>query len=526
MRGTLTLSNTTFNKNTAYLGYGGALQIISGATATITNSVFYDNLATIHGGGALASFGNLSLTNVTFAGNACEYWDCAGGAIYLGSPTATNAINAITVVDNVTDAQVDGGGIYFNDNVTASVTNSIFAHNTGHTNATNDCAIRTTATLTGNHNIIQHLNPDCASLNAAALDPLVAALANNGGSAPTAALLATSPAIAAGDPATCPATDARGVARPSGAACDLGAYQRNAQGMQLSSATAPAAVAAGETVLATFTVNNLDVADALNAALTLPVPAHATFASASTSLGSCALGGALVTCTLGTLAINGSAHISIAFRPSDEGAVGGTATLIADNLLSALTADWGATASASADVAVTQSYSPSPAVQAQKVTLTVTVTDNGPTAAHGVVLTESVAGGVTVVSATASQGTCASNICTLGDLSAGAVATVMFVLSAPPTTAAATLSTTSADAVAANNLSTLTLATVTASEAAKAASSAAPKKGCHATSADASVGAALALVVWLRRRRGHTGVSSKPRFCSAPHATCRSRRKA
>ena len=33
------------------------------------------------------------------------------------------------------------------------------------------------------------------------------------------------PATAAGDDAVCPATDQRGVVRPQGAACDVGAYE-------------------------------------------------------------------------------------------------------------------------------------------------------------------------------------------------------------------------------------------------------------------------------------------------------------
>ena len=59
------------------------------------------------------------------------------------------------------------------------------------------------------------------------LEPLraKAALPNHGGFTPTLALLPGSPAIDAGDDAVCPATDQRGVARPQGAACDIGAYE-------------------------------------------------------------------------------------------------------------------------------------------------------------------------------------------------------------------------------------------------------------------------------------------------------------
>nr|BBJ47930.1 hypothetical protein SAVMC3_05590 [Streptomyces avermitilis] len=48
-------------------------------------------------------------------------------------------------------------------------------------------------------------------------------LADNGGPTDTTALLPGSPALDAAD--GCPATDQRGVARPQGTACDIGAYE-------------------------------------------------------------------------------------------------------------------------------------------------------------------------------------------------------------------------------------------------------------------------------------------------------------
>ncbi len=57
-------------------------------------------------------------------------------------------------------------------------------------------------------------------------DPRLGPLADNGGPTETHALLAGSPAIDAGsDDCPPPATDQRGVARPDGAACDIGAFE-------------------------------------------------------------------------------------------------------------------------------------------------------------------------------------------------------------------------------------------------------------------------------------------------------------
>ena len=56
-------------------------------------------------------------------------------------------------------------------------------------------------------------------------DPLLAPLADNGGPTLTFAVLPGSPAVDAGNSSGCPATDQRGVKRPQGSACDIGAFE-------------------------------------------------------------------------------------------------------------------------------------------------------------------------------------------------------------------------------------------------------------------------------------------------------------
>ena len=56
-------------------------------------------------------------------------------------------------------------------------------------------------------------------------DPLLGPLAFNGGPTETKALLLGGPAIDAGAAHGCPQYDQRGVARPQGAGCDIGAYE-------------------------------------------------------------------------------------------------------------------------------------------------------------------------------------------------------------------------------------------------------------------------------------------------------------
>ena len=63
--------------------------------------------------------------------------------------------------------------------------------------------------------------------NGSPIDPGIGPLADNGGPTLTHALLAGSPAINAASAQDCPPTDQRGVARPQGAACDIGSYERH-----------------------------------------------------------------------------------------------------------------------------------------------------------------------------------------------------------------------------------------------------------------------------------------------------------
>jgi hypothetical protein len=65
-------------------------------------------------------------------------------------------------------------------------------------------------------------------------DPLIGPLADNGGPTRTMALLSGSPAIDAGDDANCPPTDQRGVSRPFGVRCDIGAFELNERTFSIS----------------------------------------------------------------------------------------------------------------------------------------------------------------------------------------------------------------------------------------------------------------------------------------------------
>ena len=213
---TINILNTTFYSNTSgpsSPGLGGA--IYSRVPLMIANSAFYSNTVTgdkcCTGGGAIFIYSNtLTITNSTFAYNSL---DGPGGAIYTTLYARATILNS-TFAHN--DASISGGAVFVNGPVT--MTNTIVAFNGSH-----DCS----GTITdGGYNIDSGTTCGFVSGSMSNTDPRLAPLGKNGGPTKTMALLAGSPAIDAvltGCPP--PATDQRGIPRPQGARCDIGAFE-------------------------------------------------------------------------------------------------------------------------------------------------------------------------------------------------------------------------------------------------------------------------------------------------------------
>ena len=208
--GTLTLKNLTITGGYAPAGAG----ISAGGKAAslrLENVLVVGNHADVNGGGiAVQGGGDLTIVNTTVTGNTAG---AAGGGIF--SNTGFSIINS-TITGNAAPA---GGGI---STSFVSLRNSIIAHNTGG-NETN-CA-----PLTGAEYLGVNLSDDASCgthANMLVAPPLLGALGNNGGPTRTHALLKESPAIDAA--VACDVTvDQRYVARPQGAACDIGAFEFN-----------------------------------------------------------------------------------------------------------------------------------------------------------------------------------------------------------------------------------------------------------------------------------------------------------
>jgi hypothetical protein len=210
--GTVTVSNSTFSGNSASVGNGGGIDSGPG-TVTVSNSTFSGNSAGDEGGGIFNSYGTVTVSNSTFSGNSAPERGGGIGNIYLGSVTVSNS----TFSGNSADL---GGGI-FNDNGIATLKNTIVGNSPG-----GNCSSDSGLLIDGGGNL-SYGDATCPGINS---DPKLGPLQDNGGPTQTMALGAGSAARDAADDAICAAPpvnnlDQRGVARPQGAHCDIGAYE-------------------------------------------------------------------------------------------------------------------------------------------------------------------------------------------------------------------------------------------------------------------------------------------------------------
>ena len=194
--GNATLTNTTVARNTAlecdltqrYCGEGGG--IVNGGTLTLSNSTISRNDA--HFGGGIFNWRTLAMTNSTVSGNSAEE---------------------------------EGSAIYYRGDINASVETALSAID-------GECAkeLETTAPWTSNGYNIESPGDTCGFEHDTDLinvsDLNLGPLADNGGPTETHALLPGSVAIDVIPEAACEVdVDQRGVTRPQGPACDVGAFE-------------------------------------------------------------------------------------------------------------------------------------------------------------------------------------------------------------------------------------------------------------------------------------------------------------
>lgn len=210
------LSDTTVNNNQA-LNDGGGMYNDS-SDPQLTDVTVSGNYSRADGGGLANSNSNPLLKNVTFTGNITDGY---GGAIHnsQSGPTLVN----VTVSDNT--ARTWGGGMYNDNSSDPASYNAIFWGN--HTTE----IINTISTSHFTDSIVLGGCPfKSVCNNVINADPVLGPLQDNGGFTKTMALGQGSAAIDAGSVHTiCLPTDQRGVSRPQGAGCDIGAYEVKAK---------------------------------------------------------------------------------------------------------------------------------------------------------------------------------------------------------------------------------------------------------------------------------------------------------
>jgi uncharacterized repeat protein (TIGR01451 family) len=91
-----------------------------------------------------------------------------------------------------------------------------------------------------------------------------------------------------------------------------------AANLGLSLAATPRPATVNQPLTYTLTVRNLSTVEATNVMLSNRIPLRSTFVSATSSQGSCT-GGAIVSCSLGTLAAQSSAQVTIVVTPTAAG---------------------------------------------------------------------------------------------------------------------------------------------------------------------------------------------------------------
>lgn len=239
--GTVQIDDVTITNGSVGGPPGGGGIFIASGSLTLNRSAVAGNFADT-GGGGIDNLGSLMVDQSTIAGNSVFF---GGGGIQNHGPGATATINQSTISGNA----AKGGGSGIDNLAPMTLKYSTVSNNLGYAAAGINSGATVKGTIVANNSLVTGGTLDCYGAlnslgynlietttfclilgdptgNIIGVDPALGGLADNGGPTRTHALLPGSPAIDAGSP-DCPppATDQRGVVRPQGAACDIGAYE-------------------------------------------------------------------------------------------------------------------------------------------------------------------------------------------------------------------------------------------------------------------------------------------------------------
>jgi uncharacterized repeat protein (TIGR01451 family) len=347
--GTLTVRRSSILANSA--SAAAAINTYNTPTTHILNSTVSGN----DSGGGL----NVVLTNTAYLTHTTIASNTGGGLGYPG--VNVNAYGVLIAYNSYDCTTWDGGGVL----------NAAFSLSSGG---------------------------GCPSGFIANADPLLEPLALNGGATPNHALKPGSPALEG--VATCGASeDQRGVSRPQGQACDIGAFELEATNLAVSKSVTPANPQTGDVLTYTITVTNLSTFDAELVTLTDTISGNVVFGGVVSAGGGFTLASSTTNQAVFTnsvLSAGASATIEFTATATQGGLVTNTVTVRSgrpDSNLNDNTVQVPSAVQAIADLALAKAAAGGTAVAGQPFTYTLTITNNGPDTANQVVITDALSGG-------------------------------------------------------------------------------------------------------------------------------------
>lgn len=326
----VTLSDSAVVGNTAFGATSGGGIANNGGTLTITRSLIANNFAGGAGGGIATEVvgsngGFMTMTDSTVTGNLSA---SRGGGVYENTSTHPIALTNDTLEGN---SAVGGGGAFDIENQSpVSLTNTIISANHGESGAQScQFAGGSPASFSGGHNIEDTTPTQCMMSSAlgdeVGVNPQLGELQDNGGPTDTEAIMSTSSALDAGSNAVCPSVDQRGVTRPQGAACDVGAYELvPTVDLGVRALAAPTSARVGDVLTLPFLVTSFGPQTAAGVTLALALPSGLGLVSVAGATGCMP---APTDCALGALSLASSTLVDVTVKATAAGVQTLTATV-------------------------------------------------------------------------------------------------------------------------------------------------------------------------------------------------------
>lgn len=460
---------------------GGGIGINGHGTARITRAnihnnrvILYTTLQPTGAGAGVINGGDLRISHSSIYSNVAGYASGVNNYWVPATHTPTVHIVNTTISSNGPSNSTTAQGIVVTG--TAYLTHTTVASNTGiglvnqgtagffavlaAYNTTADCANWDGGSATSQFSMSSDATCGTGTFGFTYTntDPLLQPLALNGGSTWNHELPIGSPALSKVSP--CGASDdQRSVSRP--APCDIGAFERlETVSLSLGKIGVGSIATAGVPFTYTLIITNNGPDFATNIVVTDTLSGGATFGSVvgssnPTSL-TFSLAGASATFTVSVIPTNSAFVITYTVQPPVNGGVfSNTASIAAvdqQQTSSNPTAGGGdVTASANADLEISKVADPATVLPGGVITYTLVVTNNGPSVAQAVTVTDQISGGTLgglVATSSGVSSVISGNMLTftVSSLNAGGVVTMVYTATAPTTTGVVTNTATVASA--------------------------------------------------------------------------------